>query len=569
MAETIQFDLDVTGEDQVSRALANIEERLRKVEKAERDAGRAVEDTNKKLDSTGTSAQGSGVKLSQFGSTLGQTAQTVAGFNTGAGQMIGVLAQSTGTIQSMSAALGPMGVLLGAASAAFALLTTTAANAKASIEATANASRVAADGFLAMVDAARSAATEYQRMQSILSGAGSPGERQSALEAAQRRLDVIDAQQANLLSRVRISDTGYGELMAERSRLQNQIARLRSAGDTGGEAIGPDGLPIAMGRGPTGRQAEGIRYLGMDRENRGLMRGAEARRRRRRGGRQRPAGGDRNFTWDSFYSARTGGDDAPLPEFIDDLPGNVDRQRAERERRGTAERRQGAASDAANALVANAGSAAAEFRDAWTSSVDDVIEAWGRANTAQQGLAREHVTTTDLMIESAKAVGSTVVDYIGEQATGALRQSVAAWLDGSKSFGEAAEMMAKSIVQSLVAESIVQAAVETARGVAALASVVTAPLAPGHFAAAATWAGVGVAAGAVGLAAGAFGSPAGGGAPSAGAGQRPAADMPSGSAGGGGNTYVINLPSGVVLGDRASAGRMLREAIRESEQRYG
>jgi hypothetical protein len=68
-------------------------------------------------------------------------------------------------------------------------------------------------------------------------------------------------------------------------------------------------------------------------------------------------------------------------------------------------------------------------------------------------------------------------------------------LDGKESVGEALQGMLSDTLASLAQQAIVKGAMETAEGIAALAGVVTAPLAPGHFAAAGAYFGVAALAG--------------------------------------------------------------------------
>jgi len=68
-------------------------------------------------------------------------------------------------------------------------------------------------------------------------------------------------------------------------------------------------------------------------------------------------------------------------------------------------------------------------------------------------------------------------------------------LDGKESVGEALQGMLSDTLASLAQQAVVKGAMETAEGIAALAGIVTAPLAPGHFAAAGAYFGVAALAG--------------------------------------------------------------------------
>ena len=159
-------------------------------------------------------------------------------------------------------------------------------------------------------------------------------------------------------------------------------------------------------------------------------------------------------------------------------------------------------------------------------------------------------------------------DSVFQALEGALSSSVNAWLDGSKSMGQAALDMVKNVAMALASEAIVQGLKQTALGLSALA--VGSPTAVGHFAAAGKWAAVGVAAGVVGAASGAFGGGGGGGggAPAAATGG-PA--LTAGAREGAGTTVVINWGSAglVYAADRAQLGRDISGMISEAHGRLG
>jgi uncharacterized protein YoxC len=151
----------------------------------------------------------------------------------------------------------------------------------------------------------------------------------------------------------------------------------------------------------------------------------------------------------------------------------------------------------------------------------------------------------------------------------ALSSSVDAWLSGSATAGEAAMQMVKGVAKALTTEAIIQGLKQTALGIGDAASYNYAGAAQ-HFAAAGTWAAVGVAAGAVGAATGAFGGGGGGGggAPAAATGG-PA--LTAGAGAGAGTTVVINWGSSglVYAADRAQLGRDISGMISEAHGRLG
>lgn len=162
----------------------------------------------------------------------------------------------------------------------------------------------------------------------------------------------------------------------------------------------------------------------------------------------------------------------------------------------------------------------ADFANGYVNSLDDVVASYRDLQDA----AKETGVTLNrsglLMARGMTAVGNQIAETVGGTMTSAFSSAVGAWLDGSKSFVEAAEEMAKGVIKALVQESIVQGVTELARGIADLASY-RYDSAALHFAAAGAWAIVGGVAGGIGAATGAFG---GGGKDSGGSSQRDMAD---------------------------------------------
>ena len=138
-------------------------------------------------------------------------------------------------------------------------------------------------------------------------------------------------------------------------------------------------------------------------------------------------------------------------------------------------------------------------------------------------------------------------------------------LDGEEDVGEAALNMVQEVVTAIGQEAIVKSAMELAEGIAAAAGVLTAPLAPGHFAASAAFAAVGVAA----LGAGALVSAArGGGGGAAGAPVTPALPPPTqqdAAAAEGGRNISIVYGSGI-LGSTRDLARHIRDTMEEGAQ---
>jgi hypothetical protein len=156
------------------------------------------------------------------------------------------------------------------------------------------------------------------------------------------------------------------------------------------------------------------------------------------------------------------------------------------------------------ALAEEAADAAKAFEQGWMTSIDQVVDAYSDANRALRAAGQQMLSSSRLIERGLVAVGNNIAETIGDKMTGAFEEAVGAWVTGAKSFEQAAADMAKSIIQSLVIESIVQAVVETARAISDFASYRYDSGAM-HLAAAAAWAGVGIVAGAVGAGIGAFG----------------------------------------------------------------
>lgn len=134
----------------------------------------------------------------------------------------------------------------------------------------------------------------------------------------------------------------------------------------------------------------------------------------------------------------------------------------------------------------------------------------------------------------------------------AIGTHVQALIDGRESVGVALQGMLSDTLISIGKEAVIQGGMEIAKGVAALAGVVTAPLAPGHFAAGAAFLAVGAAAGVAGAAL-APSSGAGAGASSAGNGGagRQVGDRPAGG-GESVSPVVINYYAPVIGGREAT-----------------
>lgn len=172
-------------------------------------------------------------------------------------------------------------------------------------------------------------------------------------------------------------------------------------------------------------------------------------------------------------------------------------------------------------------------------------------------LHRRQASATTAMVDVANGAITTFGQALGKH--------INLVMSGQESIGEGALNMMGEVVTAIGQEAIVKSAMELAEGIAAAAGVLTAPLAPGHFAASAAFAAVGVAA----LGAGALVSAArGGGGGAAGAPVTPALPPPTqqdAAAAEGGRNITIVYGSGI-LGSTRDLARHIRDTMEEGAQ---
>ena len=159
----------------------------------------------------------------------------------------------------------------------------------------------------------------------------------------------------------------------------------------------------------------------------------------------------------------------------------------------------------------------------------------------------------------AAEAGTSAFQHFGK-ALGAHFQLV---VEGRETVGVALQGMLSDTLIAIGQEAVVKGAMEIAEGIAALAGIYTAGLAPGHFAAGAAFLGVGALAGVAGAAL----------APSAGASSGAGAASPSAPVGamaaasddgkGGPTNITINLGGGVVMGTSRELGEALGRVIND------
>lgn len=202
-------------------------------------------------------------------------------------------------------------------------------------------------------------------------------------------------------------------------------------------------------------------------------------------------------------------------------------------------------------------------------AANDALEAQKQAATDALGIAEMEDANLRRRLEAHERFTGRLAELNSERVHGAQRAAeftnqafdsmgraigthVQAMVDGRESVGVALQGMLSDTLISIGKEAIVQGGMEMAKGAAALAGVVTAPLAPGHFAAGALFLGVGAAAGVAGAAV----APSAGAAPAAaGAGRGGAGGMLSDRPAGGSESpapVVIHYHAPVIGGREAT-----------------
>ena len=149
----------------------------------------------------------------------------------------------------------------------------------------------------------------------------------------------------------------------------------------------------------------------------------------------------------------------------------------------------------------------------------------------------------------------------------ALGKHVNAIVAGQEGIGKALQATVSDTLTAIGTEAIVKGALQMAEGAAALAGIVTAPKAPGHFIAGAAFMGVGVLAASLG---GAIAPSAGAAAPSGGGASPMPASAPVGALAASNDNakreptqITINLGGGMVLGTPRELGEALARAIND------
>ncbi len=211
------------------------------------------------------------------------------------------------------------------------------------------------------------------------------------------------------------------------------------------------------------------------------------------------------------------------------------------------------------ALKASLDQAALDFNQSWSDGIDGVLAAAERYDRAAQRMGEASLGLGRVVKVGLRGELKGLADFLSGTLHSALEASVAAWVDGSASMGQAVEQFVKTAINALVKHSVVKALEQTAEALAS-AAMLDVKGAALHGAAAVAWGALAAGAGAVGLATGAIGG-GGGGAPGGGASQPSRFDesRTPGESGGGGttNVYVGTFP----VSTKREIGRTVEDVL--------
>lgn len=519
------FDLDfgvrVSGADTAIRDVGRV---AHANERAAQTTQQAARTSTQAISGLGQSVQQVGQRTGQTVGALGQMATQLGQLAPGAGQAGAAISQLGGSIGALSGAMGPLGVGLAAVTAAVGLLGAGFRAQQSAMDASRESARALTQDYDQLAAAAQRAINAQQTQQRLARGEGSLAEQQGFTQGAVNQQELrlralrgdVGAQEELRRMGV-ISSGGEPGTLDRAGGLLTDLLSGQAAGTTRvGGTLSPEDIRRL--------EEDSSRFGQMALERQRLEAGAAVEetagrvrttvggaRRRGGGGRSSAAGGENTTDNAAVLEAEAM---RQSREVMVELQKAYDEHLAARDALAEASARQAEqdrdAADAQRELAETAQQASDVFRDSWRGSIDDVVDAWRDANRALRASGGQMLTQADLLRVGMTSVGNQIADTIGGTMVGAFEQALGAWLDGSKSFVEAAEDMVKGVLKALVIESIVQAVTETARGIADIASYRYDSGAL-HFAAAAAWAAVGGVAGAVGAGIGAFGGGGGGG----------------------------------------------------------
>lgn len=537
MTADLAYGFAITGADDVARSMQSVASQLERLTQRQQQNARAGRD----MAQAGRSASQSFTEIAQTGVQFTQRLQGMAGavqsLVTAMGSrdrtagLVASVAGATAQFAAMGSMFGPGGTLIGGL-AGLAVGVHTAADAMD--DATTSAERYSA----ALETVRDNLAAAARRRRDARIGAGdtsglSGEELEAEILARRERLGEIARERGSISSIL-----GFGEdeeaMRREARSIREEIATLETAvadfrrnaeagiivDDSPVEFISPDD-PRYTGR-SSGRSGGARRAASTDGQSRGF--GPQ-------GDIGRP--GENRIQDEMAAGQLTGQGSADATRLDEWRDAQEERARADR------------------SFFDESIRAMTEWSESSASSLASVIAAYDRLSDASASSAREVARSGQLMARGIQGVASDIGTAVGTDMLGAFQSAVGAWLDGSKSFVEAAEEMAKGVLKALVQEGIVQAVAETARAIADLAGY-RYDSAALHFAAAAAWGAVAGVAGGIGAATGAFGG-AGAGAQEA-AGSRELADRNQGDQMQGGTTIINLYPGGYITRDEVAGG---------------
>lgn len=525
----LELGVSAVGVDQVVSDLAKVDKAQDKIavnaQSASRQTQAASRASARSFEDLGRAATLATARAIDFTTKLSGAANAVQslagqlGVQGGAAGLIGSIAGTSASMAQLGAMAGPQGALVGGIVGALIPAMTAAASALGDLDRAASQSVAAnvrlersneelASSYQTILANMRAVARERSQQERLGMGLGTAEEQEALVRTRREELERLEAMLRGYDSTLGDGNASLGARSAA-SRLREQVRPLiraarasldeaMSAQRQAGEDLAADAEEMFESLVDSARRA--------GEQIRGAVRGGSG-----------PAAPDpivgriRGVVDRVLDGPAPSRDvDPSADERIDAIgDSGLDSFLAGAAREGADAMRE--AADAARALEraqadlkATADEAYTAFATGWTDSLEQVRESWEEANRAAQAAGTGMISRGRLMERSLVAVGNNIAETVGGTMKGAFEDALGAWLDGSKSFVEAAEEMVHGVIKALTIESIVQAVAEIARGIAALAGG-RYDAAPQHFAAAAAWGAVAGVAGAVGAGIGSFG----------------------------------------------------------------
>lgn len=516
--ESLEYRLSISGQSETVGGLSAVKDALAR----NTSETKKYEDANKLAEAaTNNSAKG----LTRFGPLLGQTGQAISRLNPVAGQMVSVLGQATGVIQNLaSTGLGPLGIAVGAASAAFGIISSAVDGFTNSQQ---EANRVTHEETLPAIDELiqklEQSSQDLNRWVALGQGRGGVSGQQAFLQQRERDRAAAEVEISQLNAR-------YDSLDANgRERLVHLEEQLRTINDSIGrreelftQAIHQD----------TQAQRNAAALAAIDAANHDVID-----RPTHRGGGARQEGITAELLARQLINKAN--EDAVRLSALQNAALDAEVQLREKLAEALVAEE--------NAAQENATAKQAAF-DQYMAQQSEREKAAARAAAAfgksgGDDKAAEIAETMSKVGEYAGGIGSALTEAIGAA-------------DG---FGHALARNIKSYLETLGKREAVEAIVETAQGFASIA-IGDAKGVAGHFQAAAIHAAAAAAAGAASAA-----IPGGGGA--GGGGARPEREPGSRGGGNGPSTVIIQFGGQVMAAATyAEAGRQVKQALRHAER---